>query len=170
MSPISLACRICVVRSVRVVEYLAAITSTCYMRRGGTWLLFWLQQWNSRAKQQVTVESVVVIVVVVPYKTSSVMIQAGSCRFVTAETWVQSQICPSGICFAHRGTVRGSPASAYVFPVSIILPLLLVVRLSDAVQWQQLSASLNSKLREHEVAYFYHTSQMAAIFPATGVL
>jgi len=47
---------------------------------------------------------------------SLVMAQADSCRPLTAEVWVRSQVSPSEICGAQSGTVTGFSPSSSVSP------------------------------------------------------
>jgi hypothetical protein len=44
------------------------------------------------------------------------MSQADSCRPLTAEVWVRSQVSPSEICGAQSGIVTGFSPSTSVFP------------------------------------------------------
>jgi hypothetical protein len=45
-----------------------------------------------------------------------VMAQADSCRPLTADVWVRSQVSPPEICGAQSGNVTGFSPSTSVFP------------------------------------------------------
>ena len=79
-----------------------------------------------------------------------------ACRIFKILTWVQSQAIPCGICGGKSDTATGLSPSPILFSLSESFhqcSILTDLSITDALQLQKLTASLNSALKKNIYCY-----------------